>query len=93
MITRRFKGSLWITLAANEVFQIRFPGRPVLRVTMAADEASVAVESMPYTQLGASPGETGWGSDVPRETERIKEKGIDHDLRPSPAHDIRGATP
>ena len=93
MITRRYKGSLWITLAANEVFQVKAHGQALFRVTMAADEASVAVESIPYTQLGASPGNTGWGSDVPRETERVKEKGIDHDLRPSPARDMRGGTP
>ena len=51
MITRRYKGSLWITLAANEVFQVKAHGQALFRVTMAYPWPEKQADELPVRKI------------------------------------------
>lgn len=60
---RKYSNDLTIKLDANETLEFRSSnGRILLRVTMAADSASVDVQTIPITQYEADTdiGNTGW---------------------------------
>lgn len=60
---RKYSNDLTIQLDANETLEFRSSsGRLLLRVTMAADSASVDVQTIPIAQYEADTdiGNTGW---------------------------------
>ena len=61
--TRKYSGTLIVILAANEEFKIiTSTGRTLLSCVMAADENTVDVTMINYTEhaLGTDIGDTGW---------------------------------
>ena len=93
MTERRYSDDLIVVLAGTEDCIIRLNHENYLIITMAADEASVTVQSKPITQLAAGTdiGNTGWILDImPTDSERETEHGVDHDIRTGPGEDVRG---
>ncbi|MEW6234751.1 MAG: hypothetical protein AB1656_05130 [Candidatus Omnitrophota bacterium] len=92
ILIQRYQGGLTVRLAAGETFEIRrHTGRILLRITMGNDEASIKVETIPIATHDAGYdglGNTGWHTE-PTTEQRATDRGIPHDLRPSPSEDIK----
>ena len=95
VLLRRYFNDLIVTLGADEIFEVRAFSRTLLRVTMASDQLSTTVNTLPITQYdeGTNIGNTGWLLSVrPTEAERADQKGIDHEIKSTPKKDIKGGT-
>lgn len=91
MSTTVYPNDLIIVLAASETITVRsLTGRNLMIITMAPDEESCVVQTIPITQLaeGSDLGNTGYNY----EAEPEGKLGLDHDLRQSPRSDMRGET-